>query len=984
MKVLLKLSLASFRENKIRLLLTSLATVAAATMVVWVGSGYDALMKSFEDYSENALGHYQLSVAGISSFSQYAPGDIPRTAMRFVPPEVVADLKADPAVEAADPMWAQRVTIGVLRAGGPGGRPGAGPGGRPGGKPDSAKPAAGGAPPSGEAQGAGQGGGPSAGQRRGPPSGSERAGGPRRMRRTPSLRMLGTDAGQPPFPLASGRWLDGKSPSEAAISAGAAEMFSISLGDQVRVGEGPTSKVLTIVGVVDLPEIDGFVGRVASGQLMTPSVGGLYTSMANAEAILTEPHKISFVGVRVSEDADINAFRYRWAAKLNSLATPCQFQEAHDLEETLDQSASAENVRFQAYISTAISLLAALFIIFSALSMGVTERSRQLAILRAVALTRSQIAGLIVIESLILGTIGFAGGLGAGQATLSLAAEASPRLLEGGAVLGKNAVTLAAICAYGGALFAALVPMIRATRVRPLDAMAPSASGGSKAPWLAVLIGLLLLPINLFITFTMTAGDADRVQLAVLVGFPTMAVGTVLVAPAVILFVDRVISPLLARVLGIEPKLLAFQLPSNLWRAVGTAAALTVGLSLFIAIQVWGHTMLSSFLPAGWTPDAVVAFRPDGIDPSLIDEIRAIDGVDAQRAEMIVSEQPRLLKDLTGSAERATVVRQDNIVLVGIDPERGYGDADPLFEFEWIKGDKDSAVAAMKQGRGCIVPDHFLAETGLDIGDTFELVPPGKPTSEAVTYSVAGAVRLHGWHWQTKLTGFRSRTHRAAALVFSDYASVAQDFDKAKATHIWMSYDSPSADPDVIAEKMRDIQAKALGAPVEISKAAPGKPYVHIVPIDDIYKAVDHHARQWLWAMSRLPLITLVITCLGVLNLILASVRARRWDMGVMRSLGVTRSALVRMVVAEGVLVGVVACVLSLGLGILAGYCGAGISQYISFFGGLHPPLVIPWPELWFGLAVAMGLSALAAIGPAISVGRAEPLTLLKQGRGAL
>ena len=66
---------------------------------------------------------------------------------------------------------------------------------------------------------------------------------------------------------------------------------------------------------------------------------------------------------------------------------------------------------------------------------------------------------------------------------------------------------------------------------------------------------------------------------------------------------------------------------------------------------------------------------------------------------------------------------------------------------------------------------------GLDVGDDFALVPPDNPACPA-SYSIAGAVRLPGWHWQTKPTGFRSRTHRAAALVFADYPSVAKDFGR--------------------------------------------------------------------------------------------------------------------------------------------------------------------------------------------------------------
>src|SRR5690606_3801626 len=112
---------------------------------------------------------------------------------------------------------------------------------------------------------------------------------------------------------------------------------------------------------------------------------------------------------------DLTKFRYAWSPRLAGLPVPSQFQEAHDIEEALDESASADNVRMQAHMATVVSMLAALFIIFSTLNMGVGERVRQLAILRAVALTRSQVGLIVVIEGLLLGTIGFVAGCGTGK-----------------------------------------------------------------------------------------------------------------------------------------------------------------------------------------------------------------------------------------------------------------------------------------------------------------------------------------------------------------------------------------------------------------------------------------------------------------------------------------------------------------------------------------------------------------------------------------
>ena len=91
-----------------------------------------------------------------------------------------------------------------------------------------------------------------------------------------------------------------------------------------------------------------------------------------------------------------------------------------------------------------------------------------------------------------------------------------------------------------------------------------------------------------------------------------------------------------------------------------------------------------------------------------------------------------------------------------------------------------------------------------------------------------------------------------------------------------------------------------------------------------------------------------------------------------------------RLIVAEALLVGIVACVLSLGFGVMAGYCGTGVTRYINIRGGMITPLIIPWTQIAIGFACAMAPCLLAAIWPAVAAGRTEPLRLLQAGRASI
>ena len=943
MKLIRKLSLSFLRQHPLRVFLTVFAVVASTCLVVWMVSGYEALLRSYDVFADRALGRYTLSVDPIS-----------RNWDRHVPPEVVEALRDDPAVLAAEPMWAERVVI----------------------QSEAVKLQA---PPPGSGSKPGEG--------------------------VNECLLLGTEAPESPFPLVRGRWIAGGEEDngqseviDVAVSAQIADRYGVDLNEHLMVGRDQSPRQLRVVGIVDNPPVP-ITGRMAASMtLPSPSIAGIYASMADAATILNREPVITFVGLCLKEDTDVHAFRYAWGPKLSCFEQPAQFQEDHDLEEQLDEAAAAENLKLQSYAATLMAMLLAFLVIFNTLNMGVSERTRQFAMLRAVVLTRSQVAQVVFVESLIIAAVGFVGGLVAGQALLALTSSLSGSVLRHGAHLGSLGVALAAIASFGAALLAAFLPAWRATRVRPLDAMAPpqSATGvTTRRSWFLAVLGLALIALAPTVTFLFppTSGAHAKTHLALAVA--GLAFGFLMLAPAIVRLIDRYVGPLLARAIGLSPKLLAQQISCHMGRTIASAIALSVGLTLFISIQVWGYTLLETFVPGRWTPDLLVDFEPYGLTDESVEEVATLAGVDPERCAAMVVEQPRLRKDLTGSAERASVTRQDNVVLLGMDPLQAVGGSKPLLDFTYVRGSREEALTAMQDGRGCIVPEHFLRETGLDLGDSFELVPPESPKRPAA-YTIAASVRMQGWHWMTKVAGLRIRTHRAAAVVIADLKTVRRDFDLSNARHVWLDYADGETDQAAVVERAREYYAGVLGEEVRTGKpkrsgtgadrGAYGRPVPYVQPTsaDDVRRSIRGTASRWLWAVSVLPLVAVGIGCLGVLTVIISSVRARQWEMGVLRALGFTRGTLVRLVVAEGLLVGTVACALSLGFGIMAGWCGTGLSRYMSFFGGMQPVLVIPLGALATGLIVVLLFAALAAVGPAIRVGRTHPLELLQQGRSAL
>jgi putative ABC transport system permease protein len=483
---------------------------------------------------------------------------------------------------------------------------------------------------------------------------------------------------------------------------------------------------------------------------------------------------------------------------------------------------------------------------------------------------------------------------------------------------------------------------------------------------------------------------------------------------------ERLFAPIIARLLLVNPKLLATQLSTNLWRTLGATISLTLGLGLFVAMQTWGYSMLGPFTPGDWVPDAVVVMTPTGIPDSEVDAVRHLPGIDPDRSLPCVFEQVKFATDVTGSKIRATSSRQDNCVMVGVDPDLGLGGAKPVFNFQFVSGSRDEALAKLKQGRYCIVPDHFERESGLTVGDKFAVLMPDS-SKETIEYEIAGVVSMTGWHWMSKV-GLRNRGGgRSAGLMFASFDQVRKDFNLERIGGFWLNGTQPIVDDDVkaalkpITERNYDRRLIRRGGRggmpgMEFGQgfagaggAGPGGAgaggagaggqggerrersltTVNIRSREAVRVAIRERADGIIWLISRLPLVTLLVTSLGIVNTIVSSVRARQWDMGVMRAVGLTRFSLFRLILCEAILVGAAACLLSFGFGVMAGYCGTGVTRYVNVRGGQIVPLIIPWMQIGVGFAITLGLCLVAALWPAIRTGLASPLRLLQAGRSA-
>ncbi len=953
MNIVRKLVWANILQHPARLILTSLSVVAASCVVIWVVSGYDALLAQFETFAPEYLGRYELVVVADVPGKRAGPVSPPGPP---ISEELIAAIRQDPAVASLAAVMQVRIKSAERLE-----------------RPRSEKSRA--------ESGAG---GPDT------PPGS---GGKKKSPWRPRPTLEGTNAGQPPYPLAEGEWINltRADRMEAVLSSKTANQLEVGVGDELEVESEAGRFKLKIIGLVEQVVMGGPPqGRWAPTRVFGgPATSALYVPVAVAEKIGGKPAEVRFVNIDLKDGSDVAKFRAKWLSHIEQEKYQATLLALGDVEDELKSGFSSSRVRSQAYSATGIALLASLFIILTTLSMGVSERVRQFAVLRAVALTRGQIGSMIAAESLILAVVGWIGGLAAGWGLLSIIGTQSES--GGGASLGIWAVGLSGACAFGGALAASILPAWKAMRISPLEAMGPRrvSTRPARLSAVAVAIGLVLIAVNPLLVFVVPIPDAARYGIYAALGCTSMAIGFVLLAPLAILATERILGPLVAVLLRLDGRLLKTQLSGNLWQTLGTTSVLSLGLGLYVAMQVWGYSMLGPFVPGDWVPDMLVSFQLGGLPDEEIEAVRRIPGVNARQCLPLAVEQPKLAEDITGSQERATVARQNNVIMVGLDPTIGLGGPDPLVKLKFVQGNRDEAVEKLKRGRYCIVPDHFARESKLGLGDRFKLLPPESPKTP-VEYTIAGVVELPGWHWMTKFSGLRRRDGRSAAMVFAPYDEVRRDFNLQRINFFCFNTEK-TADEAAIGAALRRIADRHPGEKQPVNAqgtwavgATMFGSSVRVTTAEQVSSRIGARADGMIWDMSLLPLVTLAVASLGVMNTVLASIRSRRWEMGVLRALGFTRLGLIRLILAEGLLIGLVACLLSLGFGVMAGWCGLGISRYTSFFGGLAPSLVLPWSKLAFGFAAALAICLAAALWPALATGRAEPLKLLQAGRASI
>lgn len=781
---------------------------------------------------------------------------------------------------------------------------------------------------------------------------------------------------------------------EGVLGSGSAKYFSAGVGTVMNVRVGTHVYDVKIVGIVKQAKATPGV-IMGPGGMSGPAFSSLFVPVKVCEKITGQPFAPNLIYVQLKEGVDKKEFAENFRQEL--VQASAAVADTDSIIRRLSSDRSVRSQKDSAEMSVWLVLFSCIFIIFTTLSIGVSERARRLALMRALGLGRMQIALLIAGEGIFLCIPALLGGLAAGFFLVYLLEEGSASV----PVLTWSTVLTAAVCAVGGALLASIIPAWRASRQSPLEAAVPSSGfigKVSRVPVWSVVAGLACVCLQPVALLLPGLEVETRKWIFFWLGYPGLVAGALFLAPTFVRVTEWAGAWITGFLLHVPHSFLKMQLSRNLSRSVGTAVSMSVGLSLFVGVQTWGYSMLVPFSPDTSTPGTLVSFLHTEFKSADVPELMARPSLRNSRMYPIYVDEP----DIAPTQMKTpgfSGMRNRSIVLAGIPVAEMAGGSHPLFNPVFVSGNPQEAYAMLESTRSLLIPDTFARTVGLKVGDDLMLVNPssrelrsgnepsagirGRGRGAAVRgepWKVAGIVSFPGWHWLTKTSGMRVRRGGfVAALAIADERWLKEEYAHQGFQFIW----GDTAPGISNVELQNDLGEYALMKVREQENGGEGaKPLVKALTRESLGGSVTSRGDDVIFTMSKLPIIMMVIAVLAVLNTVLASVQSRRREFGLMRAVGVPGGMVMRMLWAETLMVSLCSVVMSLVLGVLGAWCSIQILEYGYHFGVVTPPVTMPWAHLACAVLLVLALSSLACLLPAWRMKHASVTDLLSIREG--
>ncbi|MFG2223453.1 ABC transporter permease [Streptomyces sp. NPDC048644] len=721
----------------------------------------------------------------------------------------------------------------------------------------------------------------------------------------------GKDGQDSRYPLVKGR--GPANGSEIALAESTAKTSGYRIGDTVRFAvDGPvqTKKLVGIVATDD-PKV------TAGGTLAL-------LDTATAQKLYLHPGQFEELVVAADPGTDQQAL----TAKIRTLLPKDRAQAVSGTQLAADQAKriASQNEALSTTLLTfaGIALFVGIFIIANTFTMLISQRSREIALLRAVGASRRQVVRSVLIEAGLLGlvssVVGFA--LGTGIAVgLRAVLNANGAGLPGGPVIVTSTSVIAALGA--GVLvtvLAAWLPSRKAAKIAPVEAL--NSVEAAPAPRSLVIrnsIGAVIGGLGVAIMcYASTLKTTDDMPVAMAGGILTVT-GAIVLAPLLSRPLVSLAGLVTVRLFGIGGKLAKENALRNPRRTAATASALMIGLVLITGMTVLGSSVqqaMDAQVTRELSADYKVTtsnFAGLKIEPSL--KVAQLPGVEAMAP---------LRKTGFQSGNGFANVTGTDLAAIG-------------------------KVARLSFTDGSLTALQNLGARGIAVSRT--------------------TAKENGWHTGDTLTAtFDEHKPKARLKV----AGVYEDNDTVGGSLAATSL----VDPYLFTQQNDELLVKAKGGRTEgletqIRHALGDSPLLKVQDPDALRKEQAGPIAMLVNMVYGLLGMSVVIAIVGVVNTLAMSVFERTREIGMLRAIGLSRSGIKQMVRLESVVVALFGAVLGIGVGIFLSWAvGSIMSNGLADY-----TLRLPWDRLGLFLLLALAVGVLAALWPAR---RAAKLNMLE------
>lgn len=708
--------------------------------------------------------------------------------------------------------------------------------------------------------------------------------------------------------LVAGRYLSDGGGNEVMVNAHWASDHHLGVDDQLLLsGAKAGAAPLTIVGLMD----DVGFGALGSGAVAVMPRATIEDQLASdTTTIVVAP--VTSVDLVIAP-GQLDAVQ---AGLDRSLDEPFVVETVATATAQLQRA--QEGFAGIAFLFGLVALAVGGFLVANTMSMTLSERSREIGLLRAAGTTARQILGIFGRQAIALGFAGSVLGilLGIAVAAGMIGFLRSTRaVLIDGLPLNPLSLLLAFVVGVAVTVAAAGVPALLAARVGPLDALRPSRqpvrSLWDRLRWM-VALEVVLIAVGLA-TYPLSRGSASLP--AILLAVAVLVGGAALVALAVEP-IGRIVGRPFEWFFGAEGLLGRANLGRDRARTGLTVGALLIGLAAVVALGTVAETArgtaqrwVDSVLPGGYGMRLGIAVGQADIGDTL-------NGITGLRTATPIVEFPAIRVD--GS-------QQTEVAAAGIDPAV-YEETGSLI---FTAGDRTTAFAALRKGGVVLVPAPVAQRDGLAVGDSVLLGLPGESPSP---FTVAGVIAY----------SIPSPGGDGDLLVS---LADAKDAFGATDASLWALVPKDGVDPSAFRTAVADTAASLAAAPLTAA---------------DLAGALSQSLDRLIGLFDALAFISVLIAALGIVNTLSMSVVERIREIAILRSHGMTVRQVQAMVVAEAAIMGAIGGLAAAGVGLLVAWALVSVGA-VSDFGGI----AIPWILLVIAVLVGTGIAALAGMYPA-------------------